>query len=94
MTDKMTYGAEMEESKPMGTEEVLETRENEAEAIELAQTAEPTESMDDYALVPLGDFRRSGIQDIHHMRNPSIIWGHIMLISVWEYNVIDSLNVL
>ena len=32
----------------MGTEEVLETRENEAEAIELAQTAEPTESMDDY----------------------------------------------
>ena len=48
----------------------------------------------DYALVPLGDFRRSGIQDIHHMRNPSIIWGHIRLISVWEYNVIDSLNVL
>jgi len=93
MTDKMTYGAEMEESKPMGTEEVLETRENEAEAIELAQTAEPTESMDDYAAELEASFKKVREGDILTGTVIGVFESHVLLdLKYYAEGVIEKEN--
>ena len=93
MTDKMTYGAEMEESKPMGTEEVLETRENEAEAIELAQTAEPTESMDDYAAELEASFKKVREGDILTGTVIGVFESHVLLdLKYYAEGIIEKEN--
>ena len=93
MTDKMTYGAEMEETEPMGTEEVLETRENEAEAIELAQTAEPTESMDDYAAELEASFKKVREGDILTGTVIGVFESHVLLdLKYYAEGVIEKEN--
>lgn len=64
MSEKITYGAEMEETTQMGPEEVLKARQSEAEAIEEAQEQENSESMEDYAAELEASFKKVREGDI------------------------------
>ena len=61
MTDEMIHGAEMEEKAQKGTEEILEDREDVAEAIEEEQSQE---TMDDYAAELEASFQKVREGDI------------------------------
>lgn len=61
MTDEMIYGAEMEEKAQKGVEEILEDREDVAEAIEEEQSQE---TMDDYAAELEASFQKVREGDI------------------------------
>lgn len=93
MTDKMIYGAEMEETAQMGTEEVLAERENVAKAIEESQTNEHQESMEDYAAELEASFKKVREGDILTGTVIGVSDTHVLLdLKYYAEGVIDKEN--